>query len=174
MARSLRHERRVLNVEEASLVENTHHPILASLSDADLAELRKRVRERRERATQLAARQRRELRGKADPRGAHAASDDSGMRMKRDLLAAAVRRLNKEAARRESKAAREALIDSAKRALTLRRANAAKATRPSAGRTPNEGFQPKGEPAGRSLRNPAKIGEISQHTKNMQAKHDAR
>jgi hypothetical protein len=172
MARSIKHERRLLSADELTLVEKTHHPALGLLPDRDLAELRKLVRERRDRAQDIAARQRREVRGKAAPKGAHAATDDSGTREKRDVLAAALQRLNKEAARREAKAARQALIDGAKRALDLRRAAEAKSARPS-GRTANEGINPKSAPA-YSLRNPAKLGTISQHNKNMQAKRDSK
>jgi hypothetical protein len=84
-----------------------------------------------------------------------------------------VQRLNKEAARRKAKAAKQELIDNAKRALELRRAADAGAPRPSPGRTANEGISPKGAPA-YSLRNPAKLGAISQRNKNMQAKRDSK
>ncbi|MGQ0445442.1 MAG: hypothetical protein ACT4O2_10035 [Beijerinckiaceae bacterium] len=173
MARSIKHERRLLGADELTLVEKTHHPALGLLPDQDLAELRKLVRERRDRAQDIAARQRRELRGKAAPKGARAATDDGGTREKRDLLAAAMQRLNKEVSRREAKAARQALIDGAKRALELRRAADANTTRPSAGRTAHEGIIPKSTPA-YTLRHPAKAGAISQHNKNMQAKRDSR
>jgi hypothetical protein len=165
MARSIKQERRLLGADELTLVEKTHHPALGLLPDHDLAELRKLVRERRDRAQDIAARQRRELRGKAAPKGARAATDDSGTREKRDVLAAAMQRLNKEAARRQAKAARQALIDGA-------RANEAKTARPS-GRTSNEGINPKSAPA-YTLRHPAKAGAISQRNKNMQAKRDSR
>jgi hypothetical protein len=173
MARSIKQERRLLGADELTLVEKTHHPALGLLPDRDLAELRKLVRERRDRAQDIAARQRRELRGKAAPKGARAATDDSGTREKRDVLAAAMQRLNKEVTRRQAKAARQALIDGAKRALELRLANEAKSARPSAGRTANEGINPKSAPA-YTLRHPAKAGAISQHNKNMQAKRDSR
>lgn len=173
MARSLKHERQLLSADELTLVEKTHHPELGLLPDQDLAELRKLVRERRDRAQTIAARQRRELRGKAAPKGTRAVTDDSGTREKRDLLAAAMQRLNKEVTRREGKTARQALIDSAKRALELRRAADTNATRPSPGRTAKEGLNPKGTPA-YSLRNPAKLGMVSQHNKNMQAKRDSK
>jgi hypothetical protein len=173
MARSIKQERRLLGADELTLVEKTHHPALGLLPDRDLAELRKLVRERRDRAQDIAARQRRELRGKAAPKGVRAATDDIGTREKRDVLAAAMQRLNKEAARRQAKAARQALIDSAKRALELRRANESNSTRPSPGRTANEGINPKSAPA-YTLRHPAKAGAISQHNKNMQAKRDSR
>jgi hypothetical protein len=65
------------------------------------------------------------------------------------------------------------LIDSAKRALELRRTSEAKSARPPAGRTANEGINPKSPPA-YTLRHPAKAGAISQHNKNMQAKRDSR
>jgi len=173
MARSLKHERQLLTLDELTLVEKTHHPGLGLLPDHDLAELRRLVRERRDRAQTIAARQRRELRGKAAPKGVRAATDDSGTREKRDLLAAAVRRLNKEVARREAEATRQALIDSAQRALGLRRAADATATRPSPGQTAHEGLNPKAAPA-YTLRNPAKIGAVSQSNKTAQAKRDLR
>ena len=88
MARSIKQERRLLGADESTLVEKTHHPALGLLPDQDLAELRKFVRERRDRAQDIAARQRRELRGKAAPKGARATTDDSGTREKRDVLAA--------------------------------------------------------------------------------------
>lgn len=173
MARSLKHERQLLGADELTLVEKTHHPALGLLPAPELAELRKLVRERRDRAQTIAARQRRELRGKASPKGARAATDDRGTREKRDLLAAALQRLNKEVSRREAKAAHQDLIDNAKRALELRRAAEASASRPSPDRTANEGINPKGAPAYK-LRNPAKLGAVSQHNKNMQAKRDSR
>ena len=172
MARSIKQERRLLGADELTLVEKTHHPALGLLPDQDLAELRKLVRERRDRAQDIASRQRRELRGKAAPKGARAATDDSGTREKRDVLAAAMQRLNKEVTRRKAKAARQDLADSAKRALELRRASESNTARPS-GRTANEGVNPKSAPA-YTLRHPAKAGAISQHNKNMQAKRDSR
>jgi hypothetical protein len=174
MGRSLRQERQVLNADEVALVAATHHPALGALSDKELAGLRKQVRERRDRARQIAARQRREIRGKADrPRGARPVTEDLGSRAKKDVLAAAVKRLNAEAARREAKAAREAMKDSAARALEMRRDRQAQASRPDSGQTPNEGMRAK--EGGRTfLRNRAKLGEVSQHTKDMQAKRDNR
>jgi hypothetical protein len=173
MARSIKQERRLLCADELTLVEKTHHPALGLLPDQDLVELRKLVRERRDRAQDIAVRQRRELRDKAVSKGARAATVDSGTREKRDILAAAVQRLNKEIARRQAKAARQDLIDGAKRALDLRRANEAKSARPPSGRTANHGINPKSTPA-YTLRNPAKLGAIGQHNKNMQVKRDSR
>ncbi len=173
MARSIKQEQRLLSADELSFVEKSHHPALGLLPDDDLRELRKLLRERRDRAQDIAARQRRELRGKAAPKGARPPTGDSGTREKRDLLAAALQRLNKEVARREAKAARQELIDNAKRALELRREALAKSVRLSPGRTANEGISPKTSLA-YSLRNPAKLGATSQYNKNMQAKRDSK
>ena len=63
--------------------------------------------------------------------------------------------------------------DSLTRALEMRRAREAQTQRPGAGATPNEGMSVKA--SGRSfLRNRAKLGEVSQHNKNTQAKRDSR
>ncbi len=172
MAQSIKHERRLLSADELNLVARTHHPALGLLQDQVLRELRRLVRERRDRAQDIAARQRRELRGKAAPKGARAATDDGGTREKHGLLAAALQRLNKETARREAKAARDALVESAKLALEMRQAASARSTRPSPGRLANEGLNPNSNPV-YTLRNPAKLGAISQQNKVMQAKRDA-
>jgi hypothetical protein len=174
MARSLKQERQLLSAAEFTLVEKTHHPFLERLTDKDLAALRKLVRARRDRSRGIAARQRRELRGKSRRKGARAATDDTGTRGKRDVLAAAMQRLDEEAVRRKEKSARQALMESAARALDLRRACEAKAARPFAGRTPNKGMRAKASSRPHAPRNRAKAGAISQHTKNMQAKRDAK
>jgi hypothetical protein len=174
MARNLRQERQLLGPEEFTLVEKSHYPALKGLSDKNLKGLLKLVRERRDRTQQIAARQRREVRGKAGPKGTRAATDDTGTRDKRDLLAAAVQRLNEEIARREAKTPRQSLVESAQRALELRRANEATTARPLSGRMPNPGKQAKTPAPLHARRNPAKWGSISQHTKNMQAKRDAK
>jgi hypothetical protein len=77
MARSLKHERQLLSTDELTLVEKSHHPALGLLPDHDLAELRKLVRERRDRAQTIAARQRRELRG--DRRGGLATAEQGSL-----------------------------------------------------------------------------------------------
>jgi hypothetical protein len=102
-----------------SRVEKTHQPILGTLSDKDLAQLCKLVRDRRDRAQQIAARQRREMRGKSDPKGSRAASGNTGTRVKGDVLAAAVERLNEEVTRRVAKTSRQRSIDNATRVLEM-------------------------------------------------------
>lgn len=172
MGRSHRDERQLLTSDEIALVEASHHPRLGEMPDKELHELRKHIRDRRDRARDIAARQRREMRGKADPRGARPAADNTGTREKRDVLAAAMQRINREATRREAKAARDAMKDSVSRALEMRRAREALASRPGT-QTAREGMRVKDNSRG-FQRNRAKLGAVSQHTKNMQAKRDGR
>ncbi len=173
MGRSRRSERQTLGADEIALVESSHHPGLGVLPDKELADLRKLLRERRDRARDIAARQRREMRGKAAAKGARPAADDTGSRAKRDVLAAAMQRVNRETTRRKVKAARDAMKDSVQRALELKRKREASAVLPVSARTANEGMRVK--ESGRTRgRNRAKLGEVSQHTKNMQAKRDNR
>ena len=102
MGYSRKSELRHVTADEASLIEKSHHPALAALSDAELTELRKALRERRDRAQTMAHQQRREARRKAEPRGATAAYDNSGTLRKADVLAGAMRRINGEIARRDA------------------------------------------------------------------------
>jgi hypothetical protein len=108
MGYSFKAERKLVAADEVELLEKSHHPALGALSDAELADLRKLVRDRRDRAQTMANQQRREARRKAEPRGARAAYDNSGTLRKADVLAGAMRRINGEIVRRAEKAARAA------------------------------------------------------------------
>jgi hypothetical protein len=176
MAHSLQQERQLLSTQEVALVEKTHQPILGTLSDKDLAQLCKLVRDRRDRAQQIAACQRREMRGKSDPKGSRAASGNTGTRGKGDVLAAAVERLNEEVTRRVAKTSRQQSIDNATRVLEMRRASETKAVQPhpASADKAGKGKKLKAQVPSRAPHNPAKVGAISQHTKNMQAKRDSR
>ncbi|QOG05680.1 hypothetical protein IGS74_13915 [Aureimonas sp. OT7] len=96
MSTRIKDEERVLDTAERELVAETRHPHIRSLGDADLRNLLSRLRERRDRAQSLAAKARREARRG----GGGFDHSNSGMRQKSGLLAEAVRRVNKEAARR--------------------------------------------------------------------------
>ncbi len=109
MAHTRKDEARALDAEERDLVEKSHHPGVQELSQGELTDLLKLVRERRDRAQRLARQQRRELRGKAAPRGATPATDETGSKRKLEVLAMAVRRLNGERDRRARKNARAAM-----------------------------------------------------------------
>ena len=97
MAIRRKEEERALAADERDLVEKTHHPALQALSDRELSDLVKMVRERRDRAKTQANQRRREMRGKAEPKGATPSKSDEGSKAKVAVLAMSVRRLNSEA-----------------------------------------------------------------------------
>ena len=100
MGRSRKVEERVLDKDEKELVAQSHHPALKGVADGELSKLVGLLRERRDRALDISKRQRREMRRKAAPAGATPASDNSGSREKAAVLAAALKRVNKERDRR--------------------------------------------------------------------------
>ncbi|MDO5643719.1 MAG: hypothetical protein Q4G26_15210 [Paracoccus sp. (in: a-proteobacteria)] len=85
-------EIRALDKDERDLVEQTLAAGLAGMEGAALSDLIRRLRERRDRARDLADRQRREARGKAAPAGIQPAAGDAGMRLKAEVLTAALSR----------------------------------------------------------------------------------
>jgi len=121
MALSRKQEERALSADERDLVSQSHHPAVQQLSDQALNQLTKLLRERRDKASSQANRQRREMRGKGAPKGAGHAKGDHGTRLKAQVLANAMRRLNGEAERRRQMSARMAQVASAQRALDLKR-----------------------------------------------------
>jgi hypothetical protein len=125
MAITQKEEARALDAEERDLVQKSHHPALQELSDQDLAEMVKLVRDRRDKAKTQANQRRREIRGKAAPRGATPSKSDDGSKTKLAVLAMAVRRLNSERERRRRMMASVDQVESAKKALAMKQANAA-------------------------------------------------
>jgi hypothetical protein len=97
---SRKEEKRALDNDEQELVDKSHHPRIRELSDTELRDLIRLVRERRDRARSLANQRRREMRGKSSPRGAEPSRKDEGSRLKTEVLASALRRLNAERGRR--------------------------------------------------------------------------
>ena len=140
MARTRKDEQRLLSRDEFQLAQQTRHPAIKSIGDSDLSSLTRRLREQRDRASDIARRQRREMRGKSAPTGQRTATDDTGTREKRDVLAAALKRANKESERRRRQSGKDELVANSRRALTLKR-QGAKQARPTS-RTANEGMRP--------------------------------
>lgn len=79
-------ERRALDADELQLAEMARHPALGQLSDRELSDLVSRLRARRNRARDIADRQGREARAKADPAGATPARGNTGTLSKHDYL----------------------------------------------------------------------------------------
>jgi hypothetical protein len=120
MAITKKQEERSLSADEKELVGMSGVRASRSLTDTELSRLVKRLRTKRDRAKTVAERQRRELRGKARPRGATPAKDDDGSRVKLEVLSAALARLDTETARRTQVKAKADLVASAKKALALK------------------------------------------------------
>jgi hypothetical protein len=101
VAGSRKNETRILDSSESEMVAMSRRPQLQELGGKELADLLARLRERRDRARDIANRQRRAVRGKSGDRATfeHA---DAGNRQKAGALAAAVARVNKEHARRSA------------------------------------------------------------------------
>ena len=95
MATSKLDERRLMSDEEFTLVEQTRYPVLGKLEDAALKDLTQRLRERRDRARDIAHRQRREVRGKSR-QATNFEKQDAGNRQKARILAEALTRINSE------------------------------------------------------------------------------
>jgi len=81
--------------------------------------------------------------------------------------------VSKEIGRMHKLEARTAHVEAARRALAMRRA-AQFPTRPPPGDTPSEGMRPLPSRRRRTRVPPARIGSVSQATKNAQAARDAR
>lgn len=87
----------------------------------------------------MARGRRRERRGKAEPRGARPAPDESGLTAKTQIFASALKRVNRELGR--FRKAERSQGEIGRRALEMKRAARAR-RHPSAGRTPSEGMRP--------------------------------
>jgi len=165
-------EERSLSAEELELVAPSHQPEIAALSDEALSKLRKLVRERRDRAKDISKRQRREMRGKAAPKGAAPASADAGSKRKVAVLAQAMKRLNNEATRRENKAAKAQLVDNMRRALEMKEAKE-RPSRPKS-KTAGKGMKKSASEKNEQIGDPREAGRVSQFVKQGQARRDSK
>lgn len=98
MTTSRRNQDRVLDKAEKELVDISHHPGLSAIDDKELGKLIKLLRERRDRARDIGRTQRRNASGKGQKEGKPGA--ERGNKEKMSVLAQALQRANKEAARR--------------------------------------------------------------------------
>ncbi len=87
---------RLLTLPEQELAGLTQHPAIAGLSRQELQALARHLREARYRARDIARQQRREMRGKAEPRGTTPALDNVGAVDKGRVLKEALERVIQE------------------------------------------------------------------------------
>jgi hypothetical protein len=167
---SRKQEERALSADERTIVAKSRPPLLQHLSDAELAKLVRRTRERRDRAKAMAQRKRREMRGKARARGAAPARADQGSALKLSVLTMAARRFADETDRRRRVTARTQLVASARKALAGKR-QAAPAFKT---RSANPGLRPKESKRVKSLIRPGERGRLRKAQAVAQAKKDAR
>jgi len=165
-------ERSILSYDEHGVILRSHHPEIYEAGLDDLKALRQRLRDMRDKESTLARAKRREARGKGPPRGQGLPGTAEHPLQRKQVFAAALKRVNREVHRMEKLEARTAHIEAARRALAMRRA-AQFPPRPKAGDTPSEGMHPLPSRRRRTQVAPARIGSVSQATRNAQAARDA-
>lgn len=166
-------ERSVLSHDEHEIILQSHHPGIYDVGLDDLKALRQRLRDLRNRERTLAREKRREVRGKGEPRGGSFPGTAEYPLHRKQVFAGALKRVNKEIDRMQKLEARSAHVDAARRALAMRRA-AQFPLRPPSGNTAIEGMRSLPSQRGKVILPRARIGSISQATKNAQAARDAR
>ena len=135
--------------------------------------IQSRLRKMRAKEQTLSRQKRREARGKRETRGASFPGTAERPSQRKQVFAAALKRINKELERFHNLAARTVHVEAAQRALALRRA-ANFIPYPSAGATASEGMAPHPSRRRKAIIEGAKIGRISQATKIAQAVRDTR
>ena len=166
-------ERSILSHDEHELIVRSHHPKIYDAGPDDLRELRQRLRDMRDKERTLAREIRRATRGKGAPRGGSFPGTSEHPLQRKQVFVAALKRVSKEIGRMQKLEALGAHAEAARRALAMRRA-AQFPPRPPTGDTAGEGMRALPNQRLRTPVNPAKIGSVSQATKNAQAARDAR
>ena len=166
-------ERSILSHDEHELILRSHHPEIYDARLDDLKALRQRLRDMRDRERTLARENRRAARGKGAPRGRSFPGTAEHPLQRKQVFAAALKRVNKEIGRMRKLDARTAHVEAARRALDLRRA-AQFSSHPPAGDVPHDGMRASPNERPRTRVSPARIGRVSQATKNAQAARDTR
>ena len=160
-------EDRLLSVTEREMVDQSRPPAVNELSVDALKDLLKRLRSARDRAQRIARRQKREIRGKANPKGIAAARDNAGTEAKATVLVDSVRRVT-EALRKLTAPTGPELM---RKAAAMKRA-APVFRHPDAGYTGSKGMQPKPSRRPTVKSDPREVGRVSQAGKVAQAKRD--
>lgn len=166
-------ERSLLSHEEYETIRLTHHPAIYDVEAAELEALRPRLRKMHDKERTLGRQKRREGRGKAEARGASFPGTAQRASQRKQVFAAALKRVNRELGRLHSLAVRSAHVEAARKALALYR-TANFVPYPSGGATANEGMVPKASPRRKKIVTGARIGRASQATKVAQAVRDVR
>ena len=89
-------ERSQLSHEEFEMVRVTHHPAIYELAPDELRAVKLRLQNHRDKARVLARQKQREVKGKAEPRGRSFPGTAELPRKRKQVFAAALKRVNKE------------------------------------------------------------------------------
>jgi hypothetical protein len=166
-------ERRILGYDKHGVMLPSHHPEIYEAGLDGLKALRQRLRDMRDKENTLARAKRREARGKGPPRGQSLPGTAERPLQRKQVFAAALKRVNREIHRMAKQEARTAHVEAARRAFAMRRA-AQVLPRPKAGETPGGGMHPLPSQRRRTRGTPERIGSVSQASRNAQAARDAR
>jgi hypothetical protein len=166
-------EHSILSYNEHEVILRSHHPEIYDVGLDDLNALRKRLRDMRDKERTLARAKRREARGKGTPRGKSVPGVAEHPLQRKQVFAAALKRVNREIDRMQKLQARTAHIEAARRALAMRRAAQFPARLPTEN-TAGEGMRALPNRRRYTRVPPAMIGRESQATKKAQAIRDAR
>jgi hypothetical protein len=166
-------ERSILSYDEHDIVLRSHHPEIYEAELDDLKTLGQRLRDMRDKEKTLARAKRREARGKGPARGQSLPGTAEHPLQRKQVFAAALKRVNREIHRMETLEALTVHVEAARRALAMRR-GAQFPPRPRAEDAPSEGMHPLPSRRRRTRVAPARIGSVSQATRNAQAARDAR
>jgi hypothetical protein len=163
-------ENRALDVSELGIVSAARRPAIEQQSVEQLRALVHRLRKAHGRA-----RQRREIRGKSDPRGARRAQDNTGSIAKVQTLFEAIQRVDEELSRREHISTGAPSQAELSRHALEQKLSRQTLQHPDPGRSVSEGMRPKmrKEPikVGTTKR---EMGRVSQAGKVAQARKDGR
>lgn len=167
-------EARLLNAAELDIVNATRRPDIEQLSVEQLTDVAKRLRRARDRARDIGSQQKREMRGKAKPRGAKPTQDNAGTLAKAQVLGEAIGRVEEELSRRENvTAATTTQADLSRHALELKLSHPAP-PHPGSDRSASDGMKSKERQ--KPLRigaSQGEVGRISQEGKVAQARKDS-
>lgn len=167
-----RTEDRLLTGAERDAVRQSRHPDIQSLDRDAVLALARRLREYRDKARDIARDRRRSQRGKAEPRGAGPAPAEDGVLLKKQVFAAAMKRVNSRIAALQTGDKRAKTTEFLREAL--QRKKAAPRHHPNPGATAREGMNPLDEKRQMTDVDPRQVGSVSQQVKNNQASRDTR
>ena len=166
---------RLLDASELDIVRATRSPTIEQLSMIKLRALIHRLRKAHDRAQDISTRQRREMRGKVDPRRSKRVRDNTGSMAKVRVLFEAIQRVDQELLHREKNTTgTPSQAELSRRALERKLSSPVKRY-PNAGRTASEGMRQKKRKKPVKIGTTRKeIGRVSQAGKVAQARKDAR